>query len=179
MRWYAGGELPTGMSKEDVKFIYMHKTTRSRATVGLAHLERNYLAHAFNMSSYQQTSKLGKSDQMWEYLNQDPWGTTPRPHEDRPCWDSQKITEKYQAKGGEEKTRFRTILVPSQFYKDYMALQNKYYNYLRASLPLYMDQAAHDFLKEALEAQERAQEPPLDGTNKLVASPICGSRTLS
>jgi hypothetical protein len=166
-RQYAGGTLPSDLTAQEVKFIKMHHTTRSRAEIGLKSVEMGYLKHTFNMSAYQANTAVSEHTRMWQYLLEDPWGTKQRHKEDLTCWQSKKVTTHYKNKQGEARTRQDSVQVPSRFYKDYKALQDKYYTYLRAGVPLYMDKQAEEYLQEALKAKERKQNPPLDGSNKL------------
>ena len=86
---WPGGHLPEGLSKEDMIFIEMGKTQRSRAIKGLNELETNYLAHTFNVSTYYLGE--GEGDAMYEHLENDPWGETVPPLSDTRCWDMRAV----------------------------------------------------------------------------------------
>ena len=168
-RRYLGCQKPKdiGMTEESIKFCTEDRCTIASVEDGLNTLELGFRSHACHTAGYQNSHPPATCKLMLQYLNDNPIDGDKIPTTDVHCYEARnKMVDTVSDKGEKVKV-IKKVPTETQFYKDYKSLRNDVYKYLRASIPMYLDEQANSQLREYIAGLERAKKPPLTDHDKI------------
>ena len=151
--------------------IICSKTRNTHALVkeGLESLEQGYKMQACSTAAYHLSNSPAMCETMIRYLQDNPVDGDEIPTNDTTCYEHKQSIVKKKNKKGEVVPVITKVPCPTPFYKDYVALRNDTYKYLRASIPLYLGDIAKSSLKAHIAELERDKDPPLNESNKITS----------
>ena len=155
------------VTKDSLIFCSKTRNTHALVKEGLESLERGYKMQACSSVSYHLKHSAAECQTMIRYLQDNPIDGDEIPDTDTTCYThkSSLITQKNSE--GEDMRVIKKLPCPTSFYKDYVALRNDAYKYLRASIPLYLGATPKSLLKAHIAGLERNKNPPLTESNKI------------
>ena len=168
-RQYLFGFAPNGkdITEESIKFCTQTRCTYASVKNGLETLERGYRLQACKAAQYHVKHPVSECDTMVKYLNKWSVDKDNIPKTDSKCYNPQSVILKKKNKDGDTVSVIEKLPCETQFYRDYKALRNDTYKYLRASIPLYLDTQANTVLKSHIADLERRKTPPLTDYDKI------------
>ena len=152
---------------ESVKFCTKNRCTYTMVKNGLESLERGYRMQACKAARYHFSHSPAECATMKKYLSNNPIDKDKIPVTDSNCYEPKPTLVKEKDSEGETVSVIKKVPCETKFYRDYKALRNDAYKYLRASIPLYLGDTANSVLRAHIAELERNKNPPLTDLNKL------------